>query len=177
METNALRMTMNKAICGALAVTTLTVAGAACAQSWPAKPIRFIVPFPPGGTTDIIARIMAQRLSERINQQVVVDNRGGAGNNIGTDIALKAQPDGYTLLLVNPANAINATLYTKLPFDFLRDWAPVAGIIRVPNVMEVTNSLPAKTVAEFIAHAKANPGKLSYGSSGFGSIHHLAQVI
>ena len=111
----------------------------AAEEAYPSRTIRWVVPYPPGGTTDILARIMAQRLAERINQQVVVDNRGGAGNNIGTDIALKAQPDGYTLLLVNPANAINATLYTKLPFDFLRDWAPVAGIIRVPNVMEVTN--------------------------------------
>ena len=146
----------------------------AAEDAFPSRTIRWIVPYPPGGTTDILARIMAQRLSERINQQVVVDNRGGAGNNIGTDIALKAQPDGYTLLLVNPANAINATLYTKLPFDFLRDWAPVAGIIRVPNVMEVTNSLPAKTVAEFIAHAKANPGKVILASSGSGTSVHLS---
>ena len=146
----------------------------AAEDAFPSRTIRWVVPYPPGGTTDILARIMAQRLSERINQQVVVDNRGGAGNNIGTDIALKAQPDGYTLLLVNPANAINATLYTKLPFDFLRDWAPVAGIIRVPNVMEVTNSLPAKTVAEFIAHAKANPGKVILASSGSGTSVHLS---
>jgi len=146
----------------------------AAEDSYPSRTIRWIVPYPPGGTTDILARIMAQRLSERINQQVVVDNRGGAGNNIGTDIALKAQPDGYTLLLVNPANAINATLYTKLPFDFLRDYTPVAGIIRVPNVMEVTNSLPAKTVAEFIAHAKANPGKVILASSGSGTSVHLS---
>ena len=145
----------------------------AAEDAFPSRTIRWIVPYPPGGTTDILARIMAQRLSERINQQVVVDNRGGAGNNIGTDIALKAQPDGYTLLLVNPANAINATLYTKLPFDFLRDWAPVAGIIRVPNVMEVTNSLPAKTISEFIANAKANPGKLSYVHTGEGLALHL----
>ena len=146
----------------------------AAEDAFPSRTIRWVVPYPPGGTTDILARIMAQRLSERINQQVVVDNRGGAGNNIGTDIALKAQPDGYTLLLVNPANAINATLYTKLPFDFLRDWAPVAGIIRVPNVMEVTNSLPAKTVAEFIAHAKANPAKVILASSGSGTSVHLS---
>ena len=162
-----------------LAVTFLpalfTVLPAHAAEdSYPSRTIRWIVPYPPGGTTDILARIMAQRLSERINQQVVVDNRGGAGNNIGTDIALKAQPDGYTLLLVNPANAINTTLYTKLPFDFLRDYAPVAGIIRVPNVMEVTNSLPAKTVAEFIAHAKANPGKVILASSGSGTSVHLS---
>ena len=119
----------------------LTVLPAHAAEdSYPSRTIRWIVPYPPGGTTDILARIMAQRLSERIGQQVVVDNRGGAGNNIGTDIALKAQPDGYTLLLVNPANAINATLYTKLPFDFLRDYAPVAGIIRVPNDGELADA-------------------------------------
>jgi len=162
-----------------LAVTVLpallaALPARAAEDSYPSRTIRWVVPYPPGGTTDILARIMAQRLSERINQQVVVDNRGGAGNNIGTDIALKAQADGYTLLLVNPANAINATLYTKLPFDFLRDYAPVAGIIRVPNVMEVTNSLPAKSVAEFIAHAKANPGKVILASSGSGTSVHLS---
>jgi tripartite-type tricarboxylate transporter receptor subunit TctC len=162
-----------------LAVTALPALFAAmparaAEDSHPSRTIRWIVPYPPGGTTDILARIMAQRLSERLNQQVVVDNRGGAGNNIGTDIALKSQADGYTLLLVNPANAINATLYTKLPFDFLRDWAPVAGIIRVPNVMEVTTSLPVKTVAEFINHVKANPGKVILASSGSGTSVHLS---
>ncbi len=162
-----------------LAVTALPALFAAmparaAEDSYPSRTIRWIVPYPPGGTTDILARIMAQRLSERLNQQVVVDNRGGAGNNIGTDIALKSQADGYTLLLVNPANAINATLYTKLPFDFLRDWAPVAGIIRVPNVMEVTTSLPVKTVAEFINHVKANPGKVILASSGSGTSVHLS---
>ena len=163
------------ALCSVCLLPVFSVLPAFAAEdSYPSRTIRWVVPYPPGGTTDILARIMAQRLSERINQQVVVDNRGGAGNNIGTDIALKAQPDGYTLLLVNPANAINATLYTKLPFDFLRDWAPVAGIIRVPNVMEVTNSLPAKTVAEFIAHAKANPGKVILASSGSGTSVHLS---
>jgi tripartite-type tricarboxylate transporter receptor subunit TctC len=146
----------------------------AAEEAYPSRTIRWVVPYPPGGTTDILARIMAQRLAERINQQVVVDNRGGAGNNIGTDIALKAQPDGYTLLLVNPANAINATLYARLPFDFLRDWAPVAGIIRVPNVMEVTTGLPVRTVAEFINHAKANPGKIILASSGSGTSVHLS---
>jgi len=146
----------------------------AAEEAYPSRTIRWVVPYPPGGTTDILARIIAQRLAERINQQVVVDNRGGAGNNIGTDIALKAQPDGYTLLLVNPANAINATLYARLPFDFLRDWAPVAGIIRVPNVMEVTTGLPVRTVAEFINHAKANPGKIILASSGSGTSVHLS---
>ena len=146
----------------------------AAEDAYPSRTIRWVVPYPPGGTTDILARIMAQRLAERIGQQVVVDNRGGAGNNIGTDIALKAQADGYTLLMVNPANAINATLYRNLPFDFLRDYTPVAGIIRVPNVMEVTMSLPVKTVADFISHVKANPGKVIMASSGSGTSVHLS---
>jgi len=165
-----------------LAVLTVTffpalftaVQAVAAEDAYPTRTIRWIVPYPPGGTTDILARIMAQRLSERTGQQVVIDNRAGAGNNIGTEMALKAPPDGYTLLLVNPANAINTTLYRTLPFDFLRDYAPVAGIIRVPNVMEVTVSLPAKTVAEFITHAKANPGRVILASSGSGTSVHLS---
>ena len=165
-----------------LAVLTVTffpalftaVPAVAAEDAFPNRTIRWVVPYPPGGTTDILARIMAQRLSERTGQQVVIDNRAGAGNNIGTEMALKAPPDGYTLLLVNPANAINTTLYRTLPFDFLRDYAPVAGIIRVPNVMEVTVSLPAKTVAEFITHAKANPGRVILASSGSGTSVHLS---
>lgn len=156
----------------AAALPLLSVARAA--ETYPSRPIRLIVPFVAGGGTDLLARLVAPRFSEALGQQVVVDNRGGAGNNIGTDLALKAQPDGYTLLLVNPANAINATLYTKLPFDFLRDYAPVAGIIRVPNVMEVTNSLPVKTVAEFINHVKSHPGKVILASSGSGTSVHLS---
>jgi tripartite-type tricarboxylate transporter receptor subunit TctC len=148
--------------------------GAAAADAYPVRTIRWIVPYPPGGTTDILARIMAQRLSERFGQQVVVDNRPGAGNNIGTEIAIRATPDGYTVFLVNPANAINATLYRNLPFNFLNDMAPVAGLVRVPNVMEVTNSLPAKNIPEFIAHAKANPGKVILASSGAGTSVHLS---
>ena len=165
-----------------LAVLTVTffpalfaaVPAVAAEDAFPTRTIRWIVPYPPGGTTDILARILAQRLSERTGQQVVIDNRAGGGNNIGTEMALKAPPDGYTLLLVNPANAINATLYRTLPFDFLRDYAPVAGIIRVPNVMEVTLSLPAKSVAEFITHAKANPGRVILASSGSGTSVHLS---
>ena len=165
-----------------LAVLTVTffpalfaaVPAVAAEDAFPTRTIRWIVPYPPGGTTDILARILAQRLSERTGQQVLIDNRAGGGNNIGTEMALKAPPDGYTLLLVNPANAINATLYRTLPFDFLRDYAPVAGIIRVPNVMEVTLSLPAKSVAEFITHAKANPGRVILASSGSGTSVHLS---
>jgi tripartite-type tricarboxylate transporter receptor subunit TctC len=148
--------------------------GALAADTYPAHAVRWVVPYPPGGTTDILARIIAQRLTARLGQQFVIDNRPGAGNNIGTEIVIKAPPDGYTFLLVNPANAINATLYHNLNFNFLRDMAPVAGLMRVPNVMEVTMSLPVKTVAEFIAHAKANPGKVILASSGSGTSVHLS---
>jgi tripartite-type tricarboxylate transporter receptor subunit TctC len=149
-------------------------ADAAAADAFPTHPIRWIVGYPPGGTTDIIARVVGQYLSEHLGQQVVIDNRPGAGNNIGTELVLKSAPDGYTVLLVNPANAINATLYPKLPFDLLADWTPIAGIARVPNVMEVHPSVPAKTVAEFIAYAKANPAKINMASSGSGTSVHLS---
>ena len=147
---------------------------ALAADAYPARTVRWIVPYPPGGTTDILARIMAQRLTERLGHQFVVDNRPGAGNNIGAELAIKATPDGYTVFLVNPANAINATLYTNLNFNFLRDMEPVAGLVRVPNVMEVTMSLPVKSVAEFIAYVKANPGKVILASSGSGTSVHLS---
>ena len=163
-------------------LTALLCAGAsftvsnvvAAADAYPTHAIRWVVPYPPGGTTDILARIMAQRLTERLGQQVVVDNRPGAGNNIGTEAVVRATPDGYTVLLVNPANAINATLYSNLSFNFLRDMAPVAGLVRVPNVMEVTNSLPVKSIPEFITYAKANPGKVILASSGSGTSVHLS---
>jgi tripartite-type tricarboxylate transporter receptor subunit TctC len=138
----------------AAGIALFAVAGGppvARAQDYPVKPVRWVVPYPPGGTADILARITGQYLSEHLGQQFVIDNRGGAGNNIGTEVAVNSPPDGYTLLLVNPANGINATLYKKLPFNFLRDITAVAGITRVPNVMEVNPRLPAKTVAEFIA--------------------------
>ncbi len=147
---------------------------AAQAEDYPSKPVKWVVPYTPGGTTDILARIMAQYLSEHLGQQFIIDNRPGAGNNIGTEVVVNSPPDGYTLLLVNPANGINATLYKRLPFDFLRDIAPVAGIIRVPNVMEVTPGFPAKTVAEFIAYGKAHPGKINMASSGNGTSVHLS---
>jgi tripartite-type tricarboxylate transporter receptor subunit TctC len=153
---------------------TLAIGEAAAADTYPTHSIRWVVGYPPGGTTDLLARIIGQRLNERLGQQVVIDNRPGAANNIGTEIVVKAQPDGYTFLLVNPANAINATLYQSLPFDFLRDIVPVAGLVRVPNVMEVTMSLPVKTVPDFIAHAKANPGKVILASSGSGTSVHLS---
>ena len=166
-----------KALIAAVVTAGCALAGispALAVEAYPVRTIRWIVPYPPGGTTDILARIMAQRLSERFGQQVVVDNRPGAGNNIGTELATKSTPDGYTVFLVNPANAINATLYTNLSFNFLRDMAPVGGIVRVPNVMEVTNSLPAKSIPEFIAYVKANSGKVILASSGAGTSVHLS---
>jgi tripartite-type tricarboxylate transporter receptor subunit TctC len=146
----------------------------AAAADYPARPVHWIVPYPAGGSTDILARIVGARLSEKLGQQFVIENRAGGGNNIGTEAVVAAAPDGYTLLLVNPANGINATLYPKLKFDFIRDIAPVAGLIRVPNVMEVNPSVPAKTVAEFIAYAKANPDKINWASSGNGTSVHLS---
>jgi len=144
------------------------------ALDYPTRPVHVIVGYPAGGTTDILARLVGQYLSERLGQQFIIDNRSGAGNNIGTEAVVNAAPDGYTLLLVNPANAINATLYEKLPFNFVRDIVPVAGIIRVPNVMEVNPAVPAKTVAEFIAYTKANPGKVNMASSGNGTSIHVS---
>jgi tripartite-type tricarboxylate transporter receptor subunit TctC len=148
--------------------------GAAWAQDYPSRTIRWVVPYPPGGATDIVARIVAQYLTERLGQQVIIENRPGAGNNLGTENVVRAAPDGYTLLLVNPAHAINASLYPNLPFDFIKDIDSVAGIMRVPNVMEVHPSVPAKTVAEFIAHAEANPGKVNWATSGNGTSVHLS---
>ncbi|AWN46542.1 MFS transporter [Methylobacterium terrae] len=143
-------------------------------QGYPMRPIRWVVGYPPGGTTDVLARLIAEPLSRRLGQQVYIENRPGAGNNIGTDAVVKADPDGYTILLVNPANGINTTLYKKLNFDFVRDIVPVAGITRSPNIMEVTPSLPVRTVAEFIAYAKANPGKVNMASSGLGTSVHMS---
>jgi tripartite-type tricarboxylate transporter receptor subunit TctC len=156
------------------AAATCVATGNTLAADYPARSIRWIVPYVPGGTTDILARIMGARLGERLGQTVVVDNRPGAGNNIGTEIAVKSVPDGYTWFLTNPANAINATLYSNLSFNFLNDMAPAASLIRVPNVMTVTRNLPAKSVPEFIAHAKANPGKLNFSSGGAGTSVHLS---
>jgi tripartite-type tricarboxylate transporter receptor subunit TctC len=150
------------------------LAAAEPAGDYPSRPVKWVVAYTPGGTTDILARIIAQYLSDHLGQQFVIDNRPGAGNNIGTEAVVNSAPDGYTLLLVNPANGINATLYRHLKFDFLRDIAPVAGITRTPNVMEVTPGFPANDVAEFIAYAKANPGKVNMASSGNGTSVHLS---
>ncbi len=149
-------------------------AGAAMAAPYPEKPIKLIVSWSPGGTTDILARIMAQGLSEKLGQTVLVENKPGGGNNIGTEFLIRSAPDGYTLNMTNPANAINATLYKALPFNFINDTVPVGGIIRTPNVMVVTAALPVKNVEEFIAYCKANPTKVNMASSGSGSSIHLS---
>ena len=146
----------------------------ATAQAYPTRPVRLIIGYPPGGSADITARLLGQWLSERLGQPVVVESRPGAGTNIATETVVNAPPDGYTLLLVAPANAINATLYEKLNHNFMRDIVPVAGLIRFPNVIVVNPSVPAKTVPEFIAYAKANPGKLNMASSGAGSTIHVS---
>jgi len=149
-------------------------ATAASALDYPTRPIRFVVGYPAGGSTDILARLIGQRLSEKLGQQFVIENKPGAGNNIGTETVVRADPDGYTVLLVNPANFINTTLYANLNFNFVRDIAPVASFIRVPNVMTVPQDLPVKTVADFIAYVKANPGKVNLASSGNGTSVHLS---
>jgi tripartite-type tricarboxylate transporter receptor subunit TctC len=145
----------------------------AWAQAWPARPVRIIIGFPPGGPADILARLIGQRLSERLGQPFVIESRPGAGSNIATEAVARSPADGYTLLLVTTANTINATLYEKLNFDFIRDMAPVSGIIRVPQVIEVHPSVPVTTVPEFIAYAKANPGKLNMASAGSGTVQHV----
>jgi tripartite-type tricarboxylate transporter receptor subunit TctC len=157
-----------------LCTLPLLVPGSASALDYPTKPVRWVVGYPPGGATDIVARIMGQWLSERMGKQFIIENKPGACNNIGTEAVVNAAPDGYTVLLVNPANAINATLYPKLNFNFIAQTVPVAGIMRVPNVMEVNPAVPAKTVAEFIAYAKANPDKINWATSGNGTSVHLS---
>src|ERR1700730_9316160 len=158
----------------AAAATLLAVSRVARSQTDPTRPVRIIIGYPPGGSADITARLMGQWLSERLGQPFVIENRPGASTNIATEAVVHASPDGYTLLLVAPANAINATLYDKLSFDFIRDIAPVAGIIRFPNVVVVNPSVAAKTIPELIAYAKANPGKLNMASSGNGSTIHVS---
>jgi len=157
-----------------LALAAAALLRPAFAADYPVRPVKFVVPYTPAGTTDVLARIIAQWLSEKMGQQFIVENRPGAGNNLGTEFVVNAPPDGYTMLLMNPANGINATLYKNLNFSITRDIAPVAGIVRTPNVMEVPPTLPVKTVAEFIAYCKANPGKLNMASSGSGTSVHLS---
>jgi tripartite-type tricarboxylate transporter receptor subunit TctC len=169
-----LRMVRSISIAAFISAATLPMFASAQTSDYPARPVKWIVPYPPGGTTDVLARIVAQWLTEKMGQQFVIENKPGAGNNIGTEAVVNAAPDGYTMLLVNPAHGINASLYKKLPFNFIRDIAPVAGIVRTPNVMVVTNSLPVKTVPEFIAYCKANPTKVNMASSGSGTSTHLS---
>jgi len=161
---------------GLLAASPLaaTPLSKALAADYPARPVKWVVGYPPGGATDILARLIGQRLSERLGQQFVIENKPGAGNNIGTESVVNAEPDGYTLQLVNPANYINASLYSNLKFNFVRDIAPVASFQRVPNVMTVNKDVPAKNVAEFIEYVKANPGKVNMASSGNGTSVHLS---
>jgi tripartite-type tricarboxylate transporter receptor subunit TctC len=151
-----------------------TLPGIGRAESYPARPVRMIAPFAPGGTSDILARLMGQWLSERLGQPFVIEDRPGAGANIGTEAVVRASPDGYTLLMAGGYNAINATLYDKLNFNFIRDITAVAGIVRVPSVMVVHPSVPATTVPEFIAYAKSNAGKTTMASAGKGAPSHLA---
>jgi tripartite-type tricarboxylate transporter receptor subunit TctC len=151
--------------------------GIAFGQSWPAKPLRLIVPFPPGGSNDIVGRMVAHQLGERLGQQVVVDNRGGAGGTIGTDLAAKSAPDGYTLLLVSVAHAFNPAVYKKLPYDPERSFAPIGILGSGPVALTVNPSLPVNSVAELIALVKAKPGQLNYATAGIGSFNHLASEL
>jgi tripartite-type tricarboxylate transporter receptor subunit TctC len=161
-----------KRLAGAAALPSLS--NRARAETYPARPVHIIVGFPPGAASDINARLIGEWLSQRLGQQFIIDNRPGAGSNVGTEAAVHAPADGYTLLLVTPPNVINASLYDNLNFNFLRDTAPVASIMRTPMVMEVNAALPVNTVAEFIAYAKANPGKINFASSGNGTGSHVA---
>jgi tripartite-type tricarboxylate transporter receptor subunit TctC len=158
----------------AAAASLPATARLARAQAYPARPVRMIIGFTPGGGADIVGRLIGQWLSERLGQAIVIENRPGAATNIAMEAVVRAPPDGYTIATVTTTNAINATLYEKLNFNFIRDIAPIGGVSLVPNVMAVNPSVPAKTVREFIAYAKANPGKVNYGSAGTGAPSHLA---
>jgi tripartite-type tricarboxylate transporter receptor subunit TctC len=163
------------ALKGVIALACALMFGVSAARAeYPDRPIRILVGFAPGGPTDILARLIGQWLTDRLGQQVVIENKPGAGGNIATEAAINAPADGYTLLVLATANAINATYYPKLPYDFLRDVTGVAGLARVPSVLEVNPSVPVNTTAEFIAYAKANPGKVNVASGGTGTTAHLA---
>ena len=160
----------------AILLTAITAAPL-CAQAYPNRPIRFIFPFPPGGPTDILGRLIGQRLAERLGQPVVPENKPGAGANIGLEIGAKAKPDGYTITLASPSLAISPTLYKKLNYDSVKDFAPIALVAEIPNVLLVPSSSPIKNLKELIAYAKANPGKLNFGSGGIGTSNHLASEL
>jgi tripartite-type tricarboxylate transporter receptor subunit TctC len=160
---------------GAAALQVFT--RSARAQAYPSRPVRIIVGFPPGGAADMTARLLGQWLTERLGQQFIIENRSGAGTNIGTEAVAKSPPDGYTLLLISVANTVNATLYERLNFDFIRDIVPVAGLIRSPLVMEINPSVPATTIPQFIAIAKASPGSIAVASAGNGTPAHMASEL
>ena len=162
-----------KALCAIAVVAGTGLFAPAHAQTYPVKPLRFVIPFPPGGGTDTMARVMAPKLSELLGQQVVIDNRGGAGATIGTEIAAKSPPDGYTLLLMTVTNAVGMSLYPNLKYDLVRDFAPITRVATTPHILVVHPSVPAKTVKELVALAKARPGALVYSSSGSGTVSHL----
>jgi tripartite-type tricarboxylate transporter receptor subunit TctC len=159
---------------GIAAAMMLSAAAASAQPAWPAKPVQFITGFPPGGATDTVARLVAAKLSERLGQQVIVDNRPGAGSNIGTAAAAKAPPDGYTIFLGTVANSINETLYKKLPFDFRKELAPVVLLVKLPNLVVVPADSPIKSVADLVAAAKQQPGKINFGSAGQGTSSHMS---
>jgi tripartite-type tricarboxylate transporter receptor subunit TctC len=159
---------------GAFLLAGLGLATPACAQSYPVKPLRMVLPFPPGGPTDILGRVVGQKLTEQLGQPVVIDNRPGAGGNVGTEYASKQAPDGYTIVLVSPALAISPNLYKKLGYDPVRDLTMVSLVAQIPNVLLVHPSVPAKTLKEFVQLARGNPGKLNFGSGGVGTGQHLA---
>jgi tripartite-type tricarboxylate transporter receptor subunit TctC len=169
---NLLRRTFLHLLAGVAALPAIS--RPACAQAYPSRPVRWIVGFTPAGGNDITARLIGQWLTDRLGQPFVIENRPGAGTNIAAEIVINSPPDGYTLFLTNFSNAVNAALYEKLSFDFMRDMVPVVGISRAPVILAINPSVPAKTVPEFIAYAKANPGKLNMGSAGIGSAGHLA---
>jgi len=158
----------------ALAAALPAAPGIARAEAYPSHPVHIVLGFPPGGSSDVIGRLMAQSLAQKLGKPFVFDNKPGAGGNIGTEWVAKAAPDGYTLLMSTSANAINATLYRKLNFNFLKDFESIAGVFQIPNVMEVNPSIPVKSVPEFIAYAKANPGKINFASGGLGTTSHMA---
>src|SRR5262245_57040847 len=168
---NLIRRQLLQLVAGALAAPA--VARHAFADAYPSRPVRLISGFAPAGGNDIIARLIGQWLMERLGQTFVIENRPGAGTTIAAEVLTTSPPDGYTLFVTNLSNAINATLYEKLNFDFMRDMLPVAGISQAPSIFAINSSVPAKTVSEFIAHAKANPGRINMGSAGVGSTGHL----
>ena len=174
MKSTPCRLQRYAGVIGFALAVGMSVSVNAQAPAWPAKPVRIIVPFPPGGNTDIIARIVAPRMSEALGQQLIIDNRGGAGSTIGTELAARAAPDGYTLLMVSAAHVINPAMVKKLPYDSLKDFTAISVVADVPTAFVVHPSLPATTVKEFIALARKRPGELNYSTAGRGTVGHLA---